>query len=302
MPAQIVYISGSGRSGSTLLERIFHSAPGVAAVGEFHCLWRMAADEIACACGKPFHDDAFWAAVRERAGFDTAMAAELRELESRVCRTAYIARHGFSLARLGSDPGVMRFLELQDRLFGAIADESGAHTVVDSSKAGPRAWLLACLANARLIHLYRDPEDVIASWRSRKFDPGLGTPMARPSISSAAVDWLKAELLARRLETRRPIVRMDYADLCRAPRDEFGRVSAKLDLPEGPAPQWTGPDSFLQGDCYHSLNGNPDRFERGPVKISFRRPARDAAPRRERLAINAAARLLKQLAPPRSRI
>lgn len=299
MTPQIVYISGSGRSGSTLLERILHSAPGVFALGEFHCLWRLAADEITCACGTPFAHDEFWAAVRARAGFDAIMAAELRALESRICRTPFLLRHRFSLAALRAVPEVQRFLDLQRRLLEAVARESGAHTLVDSSKAGPRAWLLACNPDVRLVHLYRDPADVIASWRSRKFDPGLGTHMARPSIASAAGDWLKVELLVRRVAAQWPVVMLDYADLCRAPRDVSARLLADLGLSGRAQPGWTGPDSFIQGACYHSLNGNPDRFDRGPVKVSFRGSAGQDAPMRERLAIGAAARMLRQLAPIR---
>ena len=298
MQPQIIYISGSGRSGSTLLERVFHSAPGVFALGEFHCLWRLPPEEITCACRAAFRKDPFWQAVCERAGFDAAMLAELRALEARVCRSGYIARHGFSLPRLRSAPDVARFLDLQQHLFTAIAAESGAHTLVDSSKAGPRAWLLACRPAVTVAHLYRAPEDVIASWRSRKFDPGLGTAMARPSVAAAAADWLKAELLASRLGTQHKVVRLDYAGLCEAPRDQFRQLCAGLDLDHPPEADWAGPTSFLQGDCYHSLNGNPDRFERGAVTITRRDTRRTDLPSAERLAIRAVARILRRLAPP----
>ena len=38
----------------TMLERILHSAPGVCALGELHCLWRLDRAAITCSCGSPF--------------------------------------------------------------------------------------------------------------------------------------------------------------------------------------------------------------------------------------------------------
>lgn len=172
--AKVIYITGSGRSGSTMLERILHSAAGTCAVGELHCLWRLPPARLTCSCGNAFAADTHWARILDAAGFDAATLAELRTLEATVCRTGFLARHRFSLAALAANPAVRRFRQLQFRLFDAIADMTGASVLVDSSKAGPRAWLLAGDERVGVVHLSRDPRDVLVSWRSVKFDPGLG--------------------------------------------------------------------------------------------------------------------------------
>jgi len=296
----IIYISGSGRSGSTLLERILHSSSGVSALGELHCLWRLSEAEITCSCGSPFRDDPFWGAVLANTGLDTAAIAEFRRLEGLVCRTGYIARHRFSVEALGADREVQRFLELQFRLFEGIASVSGCPVLVDSSKAGPRAWLLACDPRVRIVHLYRDPADVIASWRSAKFDPGMGHAMKRMSIVEAALDWWKVEQLVCRLERIRPVSRIDYRAFCAAPQEVIGAVLAGLDLRTLPAPHWTAPNAVEQGANYHSLNGNPDRFERGPIEVSARRTDWSKVKAGERSAIQLTASALRALYPGRA--
>ena len=155
-------------------------------------------------------------------------------------------------------------------MFEAIGAISGRQILVDSSKAGPRAWILACDPRVSLIHLYRAPSDVIASWRSRKFDKGLGSDMQRLSLGRAALDWWKSEFLARRLAAQHPVHMVDYHELCRNPRQVIDGTLAALGLPESHAAAWLQPDEVAPTIDYHSLNGNPDRFERSNIRISLR--------------------------------
>lgn len=300
MIESLVYISGSGRSGSTLLERIFHSAPGVAALGEFHCLWRLPPDQLTCACGARFDADPVWAEILAHAGIDRAGIAELLRLEEIVARSGYIARHGFSLDRLRAQPEVQRFLALQFRIFDAIAAHFGAPVIVDSSKAGPRAWIMACDPRTRIVHIYREPTDVIASWRSTKFDKGLGTAMQRLSVRHAAMDWWKVEHLARRLSRVSDVVFLDYRRLCAAPEAEIDRVLGRLGLADRVQATWAEAAVLQPRGDYHSLNGNPDRFENSPIPIRPRGVDWSRYATGDRLAIQAAGTLLRSLyAAPR---
>lgn len=293
----IIYISGSGRSGSTLLERIIHSSDGVSALGEFHCLWRLHENDITCSCATPFITDGFWQPVLKNAGIDPAALAQLRDLEDRVCRTSFIASHRFDIKALRKHPDVQRFLDIQFRIYEAVADASGSTVLVDSSKAGPRAWLMACHPMVRTIHLYRDPADVILSWRSAKFDPGMGQEMKRMTVAAAATDWWKVEYLVKRLGRNTPVARMDYSELCANPEHTIGKALAKLSLSSDPVPAWIDPTSVKSKDNYHSLNGNPDRFDKGPIRISKREADWSKVSAAERLKIASVAKILRVILP-----
>jgi hypothetical protein len=296
---QILYISGSGRSGSTLVERLLHASPRFQGLGEFHCLWRLPAEAITCSCGTPFAGDDFWAAAMREAGVTEAVLGELRRLEAVVARSGYIARHRFDLARLAAQSDVRDFLAPQMALLAAVARLGGRQVMVDSSKAGPRAWLLATDPRVSVLHLWRDPTDVIASWRSRKYDAGLGRDMDRPSVQAAALDWWKAEQLARRLARVRPVAMFDYGALCAAPRPQLEAALAAAGIGGDSGIPWASERAVMPGDHYHSLNGNPDRFSRAMIEVTAKTADLAGHAAHERVAIPAVGGALALFYPAR---
>ena len=91
----VIYIAGSGRSGSTLLERVLGGMPGAVNVGELIDLFRRTAPlGERCGCGLAFPDCPFWSKVGERAfgGWDASQMAGLERLRNRVARQRYLPR------------------------------------------------------------------------------------------------------------------------------------------------------------------------------------------------------------------
>ena len=61
MPTVVLYIAGTGRSGSTLLASILGEVEGVFAAGEVRYLWqRGLAERRLCGCGVPVRDCPVW--------------------------------------------------------------------------------------------------------------------------------------------------------------------------------------------------------------------------------------------------
>jgi len=85
----VVYITGSGRSGSTLLERALGSAPGLVNVGELFDIFRRdAAQTERCGCGEPFATCPFWAEVARRAfgDWDSERSVAIQRLANDAVR------------------------------------------------------------------------------------------------------------------------------------------------------------------------------------------------------------------------
>ena len=166
----VVYIAGSGRSGSTLLERILGTLPGFVNVGEVNDIFRRVAryDEL-CGCGVAFSECAFWAGVGKRAfgGWSQELVAEAMSLQRGVARQRHLPR--LMVPRLGSqlvhDQG-RRYAEIHAKLYRAVLDESGASVAVDASKGAAQALAIAQgdQLDLRLLHLVRDARGVAFSW------------------------------------------------------------------------------------------------------------------------------------------
>jgi hypothetical protein len=281
-----------------MLERIMGSSARFFPVGEFHCLWELPEDSL-CACGSPRHQDPFWCGVLADAGVGPAELQELARLDDLFSRTLYVMRRNFDLEAIAAEPDVRRFLDIQFRIYDAIVAKTGRPYVVDSSKFGHRAWLLACDPRVRFLHLYRSPSAVIASWRSRKFDPSLNDNMQRPSVAKAAGEWTKVEYLMRRLARHRKVGWLVYEDFCEAPQASLEAALAQIGV--------MGPlgidfhDGFeIEPDAnYHSLNGNPDRFDGGNIRIRARAVNWSKYTWPDRAMIQCAGAALSALAPPR---
>ena len=258
---KVTYILGAGRSGSTVLERLLASAPGVVAVGEVATLWRRPLAGLTCSCGAPAPDCGFWSDVRTRARLTEAALADLARMEQTTLRHSVMIGDALCGARWTDRPEARRFISMQGDLFGAIAEASGASRIIDSSKAGPRAWALSDMIGVSILHLRRNPGDVAASWRRVKHDPSLGGPMRRPSFPAIAREWLAAEISARRLSAIRPVLRLDYEMLTTAPETALRRLG-----PIANGVRLTG-RRFTPDPDYHSLNGNPDRFHRDDITL-----------------------------------
>ena len=291
----VLYLLGSGRSGSTLLERLFNSADGISAVGELHALWRLPLEALQCSCGEPVRGCACWQQTLEAAGIAGGVLANLARLEHSVIRNPHLMRLCLQSERIAADPRISEFLFWQHRLFAALRLATGSNIIVDSSKAGPRARVLASGLRVDLVHLYRHAEAVLASWRKPKIEPASGLPMQRLGILRAATDWAKVELTARSLQRHYPLRSIDYAAFAQAPRSTLERL-----LPELAGNiAWQNDHQVRPGTSYHSVLGNPDRFEQGLITITPRHASdRAAFSRTEWLAIQLVGAILQRLFPP----
>lgn len=201
--ARVVFIGGSGRSGSTLIERLLGELPSVCNVGEVVHLWeRGLLRGETCGCGTPLPACPFWTRVGEVAfgGWDRLDVARFLAVKNSVDRNRYIFRLAASRppggwgrgetgrrGRAGADRSVASwtpaeraasdglssrarwYADTYARLYAAIAQVSECQVVVDSSKHASLAFCLQLSANIdlRVLHVVRDSRAVAYSWTKR---------------------------------------------------------------------------------------------------------------------------------------
>ncbi|PCJ88881.1 MAG: hypothetical protein COA54_01230 [Thiotrichaceae bacterium] len=138
-PIDIIYIMGSGRSGSTLLSNMLGTQSDIVCSGEVYNYKNFFESAVSnkrlCSCGEKLDECGYWRSVREKI-----------EAES-----------GNALVDL-KDTCLPVFKENNYSLFSAIKDVSNKKIIVDSSK---RHYRLKLLLKSRLfriviVHLVRD--------------------------------------------------------------------------------------------------------------------------------------------------
>jgi Sulfotransferase family len=293
----VVYIAGSGRSGSTLLERALGGIPGYVNIGEVIDLFRREASRSErCGCGEVFADCAFWASVGERAfgGWTGESLTKLLRLQRRVARQRYMPRLvAMALAGREYRADVANYGACFVSLYRAIADVAGASCVVDASK-----WPVQALAlhraglDIRVVHLVRDVRGVAHSLSKRDVTRphvlGGEEVMWTKKPTTAAARWVsyqsQAELLAR---CGLPVARVRYEDFVRRPRSTVEQALATLGLSCSPAQlDHLGEGQVTLGPS-HGIHGNPSRFRFGEITLRADEAWRERMSRRNRIAVTA---------------
>lgn len=273
MTTDVLYVVGSSRSGSTILEQFLGQAANTTLVGESIWVCTLWGERPwLCTCGRSFESCPFWTAVmgtvtRELGGEDEVArcAAQLASVTSRL-RVMFQLRHRQIRSR--------RFVEeyenarrLVEAFYRAILSSSpGSNLALDTSKVSGFAHLLACLEDLRVafIHLIRDSRAVAWSWQRPKWDlrPGAEIRQLGPWTYETAVrSWNKHNASGYVLKCYSPsrVLALSYEEFVREPdatRARINQLLARLDMP---LLGDRDPSSF--GDRYHSIRGNPVRFD-----------------------------------------
>lgn len=272
----VVFIAGTGRSGSTLLERAVGAMQGYVNVGELIDLFRrVAADDERCGCGERFSACSFWSEVGERAfgGWEQSLIDEFTALQHAVGRQRRMPALLRQLRSGRLSQPVLRYGELYARLYRAILDVSGAHVVVDASKWPAQALALsAAPVDLRVVHLVRDPRGVAYSMGKRHVDrphAAVGSEMESRGVVEAAARWTLCEVETSLLSTvGTPLTRMDYKDLVSSPRRALSEALTSLELPLRWQDLTHVLDDGLVLPTSHGLSGNPGRFAHGTVLLT----------------------------------
>lgn len=270
----VLYIGGSGRSGSTLLESMLARLPGVVVLGEVAHLWERGIrnDEL-CACGEPFSRCTFWTAVGARAfggwaEVDPEWVLTLKDAVDRQRRMLLTARRHPGAALRAQ---IIEYASYYERLFAAARDVAGAAVVVDSSKVAPTALAYSHdrQIDLRVMHILRDSRGVAYSWSKAVARPETHSEELMPQLS--ALDstklWASHNASIGLLRYRGvPVSRLRYEDLVTDPGPVVRRAWRALDLPGSGELPLLDPRT-IELLPTHSVAGNPSRFRHGVTTL-----------------------------------
>jgi hypothetical protein len=260
----ILYIMGTGRSGSTMLELLLSNNDRVCGLGEVTHIFRDGfIDQQPCACGKVVDSCPLWHGVQGACGWTPRDYPGLQRLFEHF---AWHSRFPFVWLRLRPRAEQRRFGEVNQALFTAVRSRQGVDTVVDSSKYAARALSLFRLFpnRVRVIYLTRSPAALVRAFARRDI------PEQQPKSTLATLAYylwvgLCARLVLNRLGSA--ALRLRFEDLQADPEGELRRIErwSGIDLSTARA-KLRRDDSFEVG---HMVTGNRLRKQ---GRVRFRRP------------------------------
>ena len=274
-PIRLLYVGGSNRTGSTLIDRTLGQVEGFVSVGELINIWaRSLTGDRLCGCGSALSHCAFWQRVGELAfgGWEAIDSPSIRVLASRVVRLRHLPLMVFPWLWPPYRRRMMALGEILRRLYAAIRDVAGAEVVVDSSKSPSYALLLHRVGgfDIRVLHLVRDSRGVAHSLvkrRQRHDVPGGSQEMPTVTPAWAAVAWSITNTIFEMLRwTDMPIHRIHYEGFVDDPPGVLKSALARLvDLNQVDF-DFIGP-GWIRLGVGHSVDGNPIRTKVGAIPI-----------------------------------
>ncbi len=270
MTAEVIYVVGTGRSGSTVFANVLGTAPGVFTAGELHFIWQRGfVENRRCSCGSTFSECPMW--------MEIVRVAEVRTDPvdlARVAADLIRIRNLHRLSRLDNaksrGPEIADYLSHVERLYEAIATVTNSRYIVDASKHPAYAVVLQSTSASPTgyVHLVRDARGAAFSWRRTRATGALpddGEPMDRFSVGKGAALWMLWNGFAvLGLKRTRRYLRLRYEDLCEDPAAEIRKLLATLGI-ESVVPFRDDQSVALEG--LHNFAGNPNRLKKGPVRF-----------------------------------
>ncbi len=272
----MLYIAGSGRSGSTILDNILGQIEGFFPVGEFVYVWKRLVNDGACSCGARFRECEVWKPVLKRAfgGPDAVDARTMARVQSKSTRPRHIplmlAKGGEKLLR---SRWTEEYRDALGRFYREISNVTGSRVVVDSSKLPLYGRVLGEVPGVEryVVHLVRDPRAVAYSWMRKKQSTPHGRglaymPQHRPVESS--MEWDLCNVAAEEFWGRSPerYLMLRYEDFVREPRSAVERILSLVGEKPLSLPFVSERGVELRGPN-HNIGGNPSRFRTGVVEL-----------------------------------
>lgn len=271
---KVLFIGGTGRTGSTILDRVLGAANEWTSCGELAFFWRHGlVGNGLCSCALPLRRCPVWSKALEivetQGPVDPNRMVELR-------RRFWSVHLPSTISRRLTDRGLNRleeFPEVVARLYHAVAEVTGARVLIDSSKDAHYSMILRERTDLDIyfLHLVRDPRAIGFSWLGRKTEAGFGGDRLmerRGPIKSSVyynVSNLGSEWLWHDHPERYRLLR--YEDFADDPAATVTAISNWIGEPLDLSTALRDDGTFSSAGG-HLAWGNPNRFESGMGRVA----------------------------------
>ncbi len=269
---KVIYITGEGRSGSTLLERILGQHKKIFAAGELIYIWeRSFIENQLCSCNKSFYECEVWKDIilNFRKKVPNINPSEVIDAFMNTSRI----RHYFFKKDFNKTKYAQFINNIYTNLYTAILETVNKEFIIDSSKQPVFAHILKDNPNLELyiLHLIRDPRAVAYSWQKKKVRPEIKNKveyMPRYSPIRTAISWNVVNKICFDLSKEENLKYMliRYEDLVSNLKEILNKIYSLLSLENN------FKDLFLDEKTIflsknHTVAGNPIRFKTGEIKL-----------------------------------
>ena len=290
---KVLYIAGTGRNGSTLLERILGQIDVFFSVGEIHNIWeRGVIQDQLCGCGARHSHCDLWKKIHQNAygQINTEKAKKWYDIQRKSTKLRRVFSHIANHNRK-SDIDLNEYLNTLDKLYCSVALSTNCEVIVDSSKSPMYLALLRLLPSLDVytLHVVRDPRAVTYSWLNPKpsndpYAPALmGIMQTWTSIQVWNIWNILIEYFGRKGTGNYLFLR--YEDFVAQPSLHLDKIQEFLGLKGKSNP--LNDSGTISVNKTHTISGNPVRFETGAIKILEDRRWRDEMKNKDKAMVTA---------------
>ncbi|MCH8332240.1 MAG: sulfotransferase [Bacteroidetes bacterium] len=271
---KVLYIGGTGRSGSTLLNKLLGEVDDLFSAGELTQIWEQGfADNYLCSCKKTFSSCDVWSEIVQNGlpGMNVEMINKAVQLKSSLVRIKNYTRRNTQDYKTNAYTFCNDYIQ---PLYKSIIEITGKKMIIDSSKMPTYLYLLSQCSDLELfvIHLVRDSRAV--AWSSAKggykrMEITEKEELKRGnSYYKSIKQWVTTNYMMNSLRSSLPqdhSLLIRYEDLIQAPKETIKGI---LDFAG-----MTDPLNFFVDERSvllnrdHMVAGNRMRFTEGQIEI-----------------------------------
>jgi Sulfotransferase family len=275
-PLTILYIAGAGRSGSTILERILGTLPQTITAGELYRIgMTRGIPEKTCSCGAALGACPFWEEVLQRCFPEDDRDRALAEIAS-LHHTLDHSRHIPKLLLRTIHPTIQQQLNSYrtylKTLYHAVAAQTQARILVDSSKVPSRALILAGIPGfeVHVIHLVRDVRALAYAWQKKvAYVPNRDWEIQRYKPHQTLKFWVTCNAFSESLAWKMSYQRIRYETFAQSPQQTLQALLNRIPTLQGAILPFQSQTNQIQLPPFHSIAGNPMRFQSGVTTVTL---------------------------------